>query len=127
MARVLVVDDQEADRLLMKALLVRGGHRVHVVDGGEAALRRMLERDIDVVVTDLHMPDVHGFELISILSDFDPPPAIVAVSGTGLFQLHMAENLGAAMTLAKPLNPVMLLDAVERAASLNSGRDVRAG
>ena len=127
MARVLVVDDQETDRRLMQALLVRGGHQAEVADGGESALRRYLERGIDVVVTDLHMPDVHGFELISILRDFTPPPPIVAVSATGHVQLHMAAALGATITLAKPLDPMLLLDAVERALSAESGREARSG
>jgi len=127
MARVLVVDDQETDRLLMQALLVRGGHQTEVADGGESALRLYLERGIDVVVTDLHMPDVHGFELISILREFNPPPPIVAVSATGHFQLHMAEALGATITLAKPLDPTLLLDAVARALSAESSREAATG
>lgn len=127
MARVLVVDDQETDRLLMQALLVRGGHQTEVADGGESALRLYLERGIDVVVTDLHMPDVHGFELISILREFNPPPPIVAVSATGHFQLHMAEALGATITLAKPLDPTLLLDAIARALSAESSREAATG
>lgn len=127
MARVLVVDDEETDRLLMQALLTRGGHQAEAVDGGEPALRRFLERGIDVVVTDLQMPDVHGFELITILREFDLCPPIVAVSGTGPFQLHMAETLGATITLAKPLDPALLLDAVERATQSVQARDLRIG
>ena len=123
MARVLVVDDQETDRLLMQALLVRGGHQTEVADGGESALRRYLERGIDVVVTDLQMPDVHGFELISILREFSPPPPIVAVSATGHFQLHMAEALGATITLEKPLDPQLLLNAVEQALRKTADRE----
>jgi FixJ family two-component response regulator len=61
------------------------------------------------------MPEVHGFELISVLRDFERPPALVVMSGTGQFQLHMAEALGAKYTLQKPLDPRMLLDAIERA------------
>lgn len=113
-ARILVVDDEETDRLLMQAVLARAGYQTEVAEGGEAALRRYLETGIDVVLTDLQMPDVHGFELISILREFDPAPRIIAVSGTGTFQLHMAEALGAQLTLTKPLDPALLLDAIDR-------------
>ena len=115
MARILIVDDEEMDRLLVRAVLARAGHDTVVVEGGEDALRRYLDSSIDIVVTDLRMPDVHGFELIAILRDFSPPPAVIALSGTGPFQLHMAEALGARWTLRKPLDPNLLLDAVRRA------------
>jgi len=112
---ILIVDDEEVDRLLMQAVLARAGHRTEVAVTGEDALRRFLDGGVDLVITDLHMPDVHGFELISILREFDPPPPVIAVSATGPFQLHMAETLGAKWTLQKPLDPALLLDAVERA------------
>lgn len=115
MARILIVDDEESDRLLVQAVLARAGHETVVVEGGEEALRQFLRNGIDIVITDLQMPDVHGFELISILRDFDPPPAVIALSSTGPFQLHMAEALGAEWTLLKPLDPRLLLDAVRRA------------
>lgn len=114
-ARILIVDDEESDRLLVQAVLARAGHETIVVEDGEQALRSLLEGGIDVVVTDLQMPDVHGFELITILREFSPPPAVIALSATGPFQLHMAEALGAQWTLRKPLDPQLLLDAVQRA------------
>lgn len=120
MARILIVDDEEADRLLLQAILARIGHETVVAVSGEEALRRYLESGIDVVVTDLHMQDVHGFELITILREFDPPPPVVAVSGTGPFQLHMAEQLGARWTLRKPIDPMLLVDAVKRALAWSS-------
>ena len=52
---------------------------------------------------------------MSHLAHFAKPPALVAVSGTGQFQLHMAEALGAKYTLQKPLTPEILVDAVDRA------------
>jgi len=115
MPRILIVDDEEADRLLVEAILVRAGYDTVVAPTGEEAFRSFLDTGIDVVITDLQMPDVHGFELITILREFDPAPAVIAVSGTGAIQLHMAESLGARWTLQKPLNPELLLDAVERA------------
>jgi CheY-like chemotaxis protein len=114
-ARVLIVDDEEGDRLIAQAILERAGHETFFAHDGEEALRQYALKGIDVVVTDLHMPEVHGFELISVLRDFKKPPAVVAVSGTGQFQLTMAEALGAKYTLTKPLDPELLIDAVNRA------------
>ena len=115
MAKILIVDDDEADRLIAQAILARAGHETFFAHDGEEALRQHALKDIDVVLTDLQMPEVHGFELISVLRDFQKPPALVAMSGTGQFQLHMAEALGARYTLTKPLDPELLLDAVDRA------------
>jgi CheY-like chemotaxis protein len=125
--RILIVDDEETDLLLMQAILARTGYRTEVATTGEDALRKFLGGGIDLVITDLHMPDVHGFELISILREFDPPPPIVAVSATGPFQLHMAETLGAKWTLQKPVDPALLIDAVERALGVKVDEDENEG
>jgi len=115
MAKVLIVDDDEGDRLIAQAILARAGHETFFAHDGEEALRQHALRSIDVVLTDLQMPEVHGFELISVLREFSKPPALVAMSGTGPFQLHMAEALGAKYTIQKPLDPELLLDAIDRA------------
>lgn len=115
MAKILIVDDEESDRLLVQAILERAGHETFFAEDGEEALREYALHGIDLVVTDLQMPEVHGFELITILREFAKPPAVIAVSGTGPFQLQMAEALGAKYTLQKPLNPKLLLTAVDDA------------
>jgi DNA-binding NtrC family response regulator len=125
MPRILIVDDEESDRLLVQAILTRAGYETVLAPTGEEAFRSFLDTGIDVVITDLQMPDVHGFELITILREFDPAPAVIAVSGTGAVQLHMAESLGARWTLQKPLNPELLLDAVERALAARQLDDER--
>lgn len=115
MARILIVDDEEGDRLIAQAILARAGHETFFAHDGEDALKQYAMKGIDLVLTDLQMPEVHGFELISVLRDFADPPALVAVSSTGQFQLQMAEALGARYTLVKPLTPELLLDAIDRA------------
>lgn len=115
MARVLIVDDTEVDLLLEQAILVRYGHETYTATDGEGALRTCAEQAIEVVVTDLHMPRVHGFELISVLRDLSPKPSIIAVSGTGSAQLEIAHELGAQFTLHKPVNPERLIAAVDQA------------
>ena len=115
MAKILIVDDEEGDRLIAQAILARAGHETFFAHDGEDALRQYALQGIEVVLTDLQMPEVHGFELISVLRDFKEPPALVVMSATGQFQLHMAEALGAKFTLQKPLDAELLVDAVERA------------
>lgn len=123
MARILIVDDEESDLLIEEAILTGAGYTVVSSSGGEQALRRHLEGGVDLIITDLQMPDVHGFELISIIRELLPSPPIIAVSGTGEFQLHMARQLGAAVTLKKPIDPTRLLQAVEETLSKQPPQD----
>lgn len=112
MARLLVVDDEEADRVVLQTILERAGHEVFVAGDGREALDLYEGKGIEVVITDLQMKNVHGLELITIVRDFQPRPRIIAISGTGEVQLDMAQALGAEKTLTKPVRPDQLLTAV---------------
>lgn len=127
MARILIVDDEESDRLLAQAILARVGHECFFAHDGDEALYQLRRYTFDVVLTDLQMPEVHGFELITVLRELDPRPALVVMSSTGAFQLHMAEALGAKYTLKKPLDAPLLTDAIDRAlADVQAERDQEA-
>ncbi len=115
MARILIVDDDEADRIVLGTILERAGHEAFFAEEGEEALSEYGGHAIDIIVTDLQMPRVHGLELITVLKDLSPRPAIVAISGTGSDQLDMAQAVGAHATLTKPVDPAELLNAVRRA------------
>jgi CheY-like chemotaxis protein len=112
MARLLVVDDDEGDREVLKAILERAQHEVWLAKDGDEALSQFQGKEIEVVITDLQMDNVHGLELITILRDLRPRPGIIAISGTGEAQLDMARMMGASHTLQKPVRPELLLNAV---------------
>jgi CheY-like chemotaxis protein len=112
-ARVLIVDDEEADRVVLRTILERAGHQVSEAHDGDEAVQAFEGNDIEVVVTDLQMRNVHGLELITILRDMSPRPGIIAISGTGEVQLDMAQALGATKTLSKPVMPDQLLSAID--------------
>ena len=113
MARILIVDDEGSDRLLAQTILARAGHEVVVAAASENALMQHLERAADVVVTDLQILDVDGLELIAMLRVLLPAPAIIAVSSMGDAKLELALELGAQITLAKPVDPISLREAVD--------------
>ncbi len=123
MARILIVDDEESDRLLQQAILERHGHETFLAADGEEALRKYQLKGVEVVITDLHMPELHGFELITVLRDFSPKPSIIAVSGTGPDQLLMANALGAKFTLSKPIDADKLIAAVDQVLSVRAARE----
>ena len=75
-----------------------------------------LKKNLDVVVTDLHMPFGDGLELIEALTGLDPDLPIIAMSGNaGPAMLGTAKTIGARATLPKPVSPSGLLAAVEEA------------
>ena len=111
-ARILIVDDDESDRIVLSTILERAGHETFLAEDGREAVSLYGATEIEVVITDLQMPDVHGLELITVLRDLSSPPAIIAISGTGPDQLDMAQALGAKVTLSKPVQPDELLNAV---------------
>lgn len=117
MARVLIVDDNETDRLFEKTILEDKGHQLYFARNGEEAIRLYLRQGIEVVVTDLHMPFGDGMELIEAITGLYPDARIIAVSGTGPEELGMAKLIGAALTLPKPVDPRTLIDAVEEMAA----------
>lgn len=126
MARVLIVDDEEADRVVLRTILERSGHEIFEASDGDEALELYEGKDIQVVVTDLQMRNVHGLELITILRDFDPRPGIIAISGTGEVQLDMAQALGATKSLTKPVTPEQLLSAVDTVLTRRAGPGTQA-
>ena len=112
MARLLVVDDDESDRIVLRTILERAKHEVWEAKDGAEALSQFQGNQIDVVITDLQMANVHGLELITILRELSPKPGIIAISATGEAQLDMARMVGASYTLQKPIRPDQLLNAV---------------
>ena len=114
-ARILIVDDDAADRIVLSTILERAGHETFIAEDGEAALREYRGKAIEVVITEPQMPKVRYLELITLLRRFTPRPAIIAISGTGSDQLDIAHAVGAEATLTKPVTPAELLSAVAEA------------
>jgi len=112
MARVLIVDDDESDRLLQRVVLERAGHELFFARTGEEAVKIYLRSDIDVLVSDLEMPHGDGLELVDAIAALGPHVRIVVVSGKGPEMLEKARSLGAHVTLSKPIDPKALIEAV---------------
>jgi CheY-like chemotaxis protein len=122
MARVLVVDDEEMERVLLTALLEPEGHEVLYAGDGGTAFDLCRSMDPDLVVTDLAMPGVSGLRLIRDLREqhFDVP--IIAVSKWAADQLDLAQAYGADFILYKPLDGEEFRGKVREALDLRRGR-----
>ena len=115
MATILIVDDDETDRVGLAAALRSEGHEIVLARDGDEALSVYLSQPVHVVVTDMVMPGRDGLSLISALREIDPRAKIVAVSGKSRSQLEASKVYGASSILEKPIDPKALTAAVREA------------
>jgi CheY-like chemotaxis protein len=115
-ATILVVDDDDAIRKVIRCMLESGGYRVLEAGDGRQALTAVRGEEIDLVLTDLVMPEQEGFETIQAIRREWPSIKVIAMSGAfgGEF-LRIAKMLGAHGTLQKPLRAEVVLRAVANA------------
>jgi two-component system chemotaxis response regulator CheY len=117
MPSVLVVDDQEWIRKLVREVLEQAGYVVEEARGGNEGLERYRAHQADVVIMDILMPDQDGIESIVTLRREFPESRVIAMTGGGdmigiLNFLDVAKMLGANRTLQKPFTVNALLEAV---------------
>jgi CheY-like chemotaxis protein len=119
--RILVVDDDPMVCVAIEVCLTRKSFEVTVADGGEAGMRALEAADFDVMLIDVFMPHMRGFEAIRIFHERRPDIPIVAMSGYAFANadrgpdfLRMTIELGAACCLRKPFTPDALLAAVNQ-------------
>ncbi len=116
-ARVLIVEDEPTDRMILGIIVVRTGHEVIFASDGAQAAKIYMRGGIDVVITDLYMPPHNdGLELIEMLGALFPDTPVIAVSGQGPDLLCEAKRMGAVVALSKPIDPHELVKALVQAA-----------
>ena len=121
MRRILVVDDDPHICLAVRAWLKRSGFRVSIADGGPNGLVALDNSTFDLMIVDIFMPHMRGFESIRLFHDRAPTVPLIAISGyafSGLEAaspdfLRMALRLGATRCLRKPFRPATLLGVID--------------
>jgi DNA-binding NtrC family response regulator len=116
---VLIVDDEESQRTPLAAMIAAWGFTVETASDGQEALDKLANFPANVIVTDLMMPRMDGFELMKRLaSNGNMPPAIVLTAfGNIETAIQTIHDLGAFWFLEKPIQPAALRVLLERAAS----------
>jgi DNA-binding NtrC family response regulator len=114
---ILVVDDEPGIRELLSIMLEAAGHSVASAEDGVQAPKVMASRPIDLVITDLLMPERDGLEFITEVRKKYPKVRIIAMSGGGHIArdsyLRIAKTFGAHFILEKPFNQASVLAAIE--------------
>ncbi len=115
--RILLVDDDPAVRDSIAIVLEGAGFQVDQADQGATGMRLLRANEPDLIVTDILMPQKEGIETIREIRTLLPETPIIAISGsveTRADYLKMAQSFGASAVLAKPFDPVVLLDLVNQ-------------
>ena len=110
-ARLLVADDNKVNRLLLARSLELQGHQVVLVENGRLALERLASEPFDLLLLDIEMPEMDGFEVLARLKAdrrLRDLPVIVTSSVEGVANVVRCIELGAEDYLPKPLNAVLL-------------------
>lgn len=106
MPRILVVEDDDLMRDGLRQMIEREGHEALAAENGLLGLKLFQTHEIDLVITDVLMPEKDGLELIKEIRACNPEIKIIAMSGGGRISsknyLSVAKRLGANGTLTKP-------------------------
>ena len=118
--RVLVADDQPANRLVLQRRLERAGHAVVFAEDGEQALERLEDEPIDAAIVDLHMPVLGGLDVIKqarvMQAGGARTPIVVLSADATVDAVRDAENAGAFAFLTKPVVASRLLETLAEVA-----------
>ena len=120
MFSILVVDDEDSVRELVKEMLSRDGYTIYEASNGQEAVDSFNEHPVDLILTDLVMPEKSGIDLIMQLKNENSQVKVVAISGgggiTGRFDyLPIAKLLGARAIIRKPFTMAEIRKAVSEA------------
>ena len=116
MARIIVIDDQEYIRRVVRRALEREGHQVLDASDGEMGLQMLARHGADVVITDIFMPGLDGILTLRRIRKEVPGVKVIVMSGgdsSGRLDLRKdAEMLGAVKSLPKPFDASELVEIV---------------
>ena len=113
MAHILIVDDDTLVRQLLHMVLGQLGHDVIEAKSGREGLQLYRARPIDMVITDIQMPEMDGLEMIQEIRAGAPEAIILAMSGGLPSALNVAETLGVQGTFEKPFSLILLSHMVQ--------------
>ena len=115
MKTILILDDEEVVRKVLRAMLEGQGYRVLEASEGAEALRLLGEERPDLILVDLTMPGMSGIEFVEALrTQAEMPAPFIILTGTDREEIEkLSEALGASSFLQKPFSRDELLEKIE--------------
>jgi len=113
-ATILIIDDEEVVRVLLRSALEEAGYEVTEAANGRQGLDLYRRKPVDLVITDIVMPELNGLDMLLELTREFLHAKVIAISGAGGEKnvLDVAKLLGARQTFQKPFSLPHLLGAV---------------
>lgn len=120
MARILIVDDEEKIRHILSIMLKLRGHYIKEAETGEKALSILEREPFDVIITDLRMPDVDGYQLLQHVKESETPIPVVVITAYATIESAVeAMKKGAVDYITKPFEEEQIVLSVEKAVGLS--------
>ena len=112
---VLVVEDEEGTRLLLHTILAKAGYKVLVAEDGGQALLMLGTGLVDLILSDIHMPNLDGLKLMEVLNQHEIDTPVVLLTGEPSPEYEArGRELGVADYLRKPVQRDVILDCIQR-------------
>ena len=113
---ILIVDDESMMRNLLQKILRREGYKTFTAGNGKEALSLMASESVDIVISDLKMPELDGFELLKAIKERHPDVGVIIMTAYGdTYTVKDALLLGADEYITKPFKSHEITLVVERA------------
>lgn len=120
--KILVVDDDAQVLRTLRKILEKKGHQVLAFGSALAALERLKEEPVDLILTDLKMPEMDGIEFLSRAKALHPETPVILVTGFATIEMTVsAIKRGAFDFLKKPFEVQKIVEVVERALASKNG------
>lgn len=120
---ILIIDDEVQIRDMLTQMLTREGYQVSNASNGKEGMKICHELPVDLIITDIIMPEKDGIEMILELRKDFQDLKVIAISGGGRLgpdgYLEMAKKLGAHRTFFKPFNRKEMLEAIKELSNVD--------
>jgi len=115
--RILVIDDDEIDRMILEKILEQAGYEVLLAIDGKEGMEIFRTQPFDLVITDMIMPEKLGIEVLLEMNEDFPEAKVIAISAGDEFGLELDLDMARIIdvpTISKPFRPEEILDAVRK-------------
>jgi YesN/AraC family two-component response regulator len=113
MKKILIIDDNMLMRKLIINLLKKENYQLEEAENGVEGLKKIIENQYDLIITDIVMPQMEGIEMIRHAKLNDSSLKILAISGGEPFYLFLAKKLGVEAIFTKPLDYEKFLNTIK--------------
>jgi DNA-binding NtrC family response regulator len=123
--QIIIIDDEPIVGKRLKPALEKSGYEVEFYETGAAALKRLSEKNFDIVVTDVRMDEIDGMDVLTKVTENKPQVKVIMITGYATIEVaREAMAKGAFEVIAKPFKPNELREIIHKAAqALSAGAE----